>query len=398
MALTVKDILELPSGQRMKLLAGGKGLARPVVSVEIADYEFAPNIQFVPEADFNLQEDMEPGSFIITSFLFAKDDPSLILSSVKTLEKLGMAGLAFKQIIYSDLPEEVITFAEKNNFPLFAFSKDLWFENIIFDIMYAVQFDDKIYLSEEKIDNMLSGKMNRSELDIILKGISLKLRRYISVTYISGKALDAGRTLRSFYMLKGFHSKGLMVRYEDGLFLITTSDRGDMKTHDLIRKEAFELLGIGMSVDENPEDSTAILTGTSDIHEPSQLDKAFRESRYCFTASSIEGRTFTHFSASGVYRVLLPAIEHEESAAFAADIFSSFDKSADLRETVKEYLASGGDVTKTSAVLHCHQNTVRYRLGKIRELTGLTAASDSELFMQLKIASVISNAKGGRHL
>ena len=66
MALTVKDILELPSGQRMKLLAGGKGLARPVVSVEIADYEFAPNIQFVPEADFNLQEDMEPGSFIIT--------------------------------------------------------------------------------------------------------------------------------------------------------------------------------------------------------------------------------------------------------------------------------------------------------------------------------------------
>ena len=64
---------------------------------------------------------------------------------------------------------------------------------------------------------------------------------------------------------------------------------------------------------------------------------------------------------------------------------------------MKEYLASGGDVTKTSAALHCHQNTVRYRLGKIRELTGLTAASDSELFMQLKIAAVITNAKGGQH-
>ena len=148
MALTVKDILELPSGQRMKLLAGGKGLTRPVVSVEIADYEFAPGIKFVPEANFNLQDDMEPGCFIITSFLFAKDDPSLILSSIEIMERMEMAGLAFKQIIYDQLPTEALAFAEKKNFPIFSFSKDLWFENIIFDIMYAVQFDDKVYLSE----------------------------------------------------------------------------------------------------------------------------------------------------------------------------------------------------------------------------------------------------------
>ena len=392
MALTVKDILELPSGQRMKLLAGSKGLTRSVVSVEIADYEFAPDIKFVPGANFNLQDDMEPGSFIITSFLFAKDDPSLILSSIETMEEMGMAGLAFKQIIYDQLPAEVIDFAEKKSFPIFAFSKNLWFENIVFDIMYAVQFDDKVYLSEEKIDNMLSGKMTRSELDIILKGISLKLRRYISVIYISGKNLDAGRILRSFYLLKGFHSKGLMVRYEDSLFLITTSDRGDSKSHDLIRAEAFELLGIGTSMDEE-----SMLIGCSDVHEPSQLDKAFRESRYCSTASSIEGSSFEHFSDTGIYQVILPSMDHAELIAFAKGITSAYDNNADLYETVKEYLASGGDVTKTSIALHCHQNTVRYRLGKIRELTGLTAASDSELFMQLKIAAVITTAKGGQH-
>ncbi len=392
MALTVKDILELPSGQRMKLLAGSKGLTRSVVSVEIADYEFAPDIKFVPGANFNLQDDMEPGSFIITSFLFAKDDPSLILSSIETMEEMGMAGLAFKQIIYDQLPTEVIDFAEKRSFPIFAFSKNLWFENIVFDIMYAVQFDDKVYLSEEKIDNMLSGKMTRSELDIILKGISLKLRRYISVIYISGKNLDAGRILRSFYLLKGIHSKGLMVRYEDSLFLITTSDRGDSKSHDLIRAEAFELLGIGTSMDEE-----SMLIGCSDVHEPSQLDKAFRESRYCSTASSIEGSSFEHFSDTGIYQVILPSMDHAELIAFAKGITSAYDNNADLCETVKEYLASGGDVTKTSIALHCHQNTVRYRLGKIRELTGLTTASDSELFMQLKIAAVITNAKGGQH-
>lgn len=70
---------------------------------------------------------------------------------------------------------EALAFAEANNFPIFAMEKDLWFEKITFEIMYAVQFDDRVYLSEEKIDSMLSGSMNRSELDIILKGISLKL-------------------------------------------------------------------------------------------------------------------------------------------------------------------------------------------------------------------------------
>ena len=92
-----------------------------------------------------------PASFIITSFLFAKDDPSLILTAVDALIRMGMAGLAYKKVIYEDLPPEVLQLAEDNDFPLLSFDRNVWFENIIFDIMYAVQFDDKVYLSEEKI-------------------------------------------------------------------------------------------------------------------------------------------------------------------------------------------------------------------------------------------------------
>ena len=152
MALTVKDILELPSGQKMQMLAGGKGLNRTVSSVEIADYEFAPGLDLVPGAEVNIEEDMEAGSFIITSFLFAKEDPSAILPAVRALHEMGMAALAFKQVIYETLPDEVLEFADKKSFPILSFDKAVWFENIIFDIMYAVQFDDKVYLSEEKID------------------------------------------------------------------------------------------------------------------------------------------------------------------------------------------------------------------------------------------------------
>lgn len=383
MALTVKDILELPSGQKMKLLAGEKGLDRPVVSAEIADYEFAPDLDLAAGGAFNIREAIDPGSFVITSLLFAKDDPSSILPAVKTMQELGVAALAFKQIIYDALPDEVLAFAKEQDFPILMFGRDVWFENIIFDIMYAVQFDDKVYLSEEKIDAMLSGHMNRSELDIILKGISLKLRKYVSVVYIAGDSLDAGRILRGFYLLKGFQSKGLMVRYGDGLFLITTSARADHKSHDLIRREVFELLGIAEDVS----------MGMSDVHERKALDRAFRESRQCHLALLASGEAFPCFSQTGIYRVILPALDNEESAAFAEDLLRPAADNADLMETAQEYVASGGDIAKTAALLHCHQNTVRYRLGRLRTLTGLQDVTDSELYLQLKVALAIDRAR-----
>ena len=377
MALTVKDILELPCGQKMTLLAGSGGLTRPVVTVEIADYEFDPDVNY--EASIG----MDTNGFIITSFLFAKNDPSLILMAVKQMYEIGMACVAFKRIIYAELPSEVIAFADKNGFPVITMDNDLWFENIVFEIMYAVQFDDKVYLSEEKIDSMLSGSMNRSELDIIRKGISLKLRPYVSVVYISGDSLDAGRILRSFYLLKGFHSKGLMVRYGDGLFLITTSPRGDQKSHDLIRQEAFELSGI-------PEDVSA---GMSDVHHNTALDKAFRESRQCYIASLVTGKSYDHYGDTGICRVLLQVVRSEEAPAFAKDILDAFAGSNDLQETAREYVSSGGDIGKAAAALCCHQNTIRYRLGRIRELTGLQNVTDSELYLQLKTALIIDRAR-----
>lgn len=380
MALSVKDMMELPSGQKMQLLAGAKGLERPVISVEIADYEFAPGIDFVGGASPELTECLEAGSLIITSFLFAKDDPSLILSSIKKLESLGMTGLAYKRIVFDDLPREVLEFAEEKDFPIFSFDKNVWFENIIFDIMYAVQFDDSEYLSEDKIFKMLEGDMSPAELDIIRKGISLKVQKYVSVVFISGEGFDPDRTLRSFYTQKGLHSKSLMARYESGLFLIITTSKPDFKSHELIRREVFEVTGL------SPD------WGMSDVHEAKELDKAFRESRFCFMASKAANVNFERFGRTGIYRVLLPALENEETIGFAADTISAFKGNPELWESACEYVSCDGEISLASKKLHCHQNTIRYRLGRIRSLAGLDSATDCEFYLQLKIALAIAKA------
>lgn len=240
-----------------------------------------------------------------------------------------------------------------------------------------------------------------------------------------GNRLDTGRILRSFYSLKGFHSKGLLVPFGNGLFLITTSPRGDHKSHDVIRREAMELLGIEASAAVGMSDASSgardtlgrtrdassgarntlgrtcdtlgmmggVAMGMSDVHEYTHLDRAFRESWHCCIASAVRGKPFEHFGKTGIYRMLLPALDHDETTAFATSLLQTLASSADLLDTAQEYVASGGDVAKTAASIHCHQNTVRYRLNRIRQLTNLQDETDSELYLQLKTAIIIERAQ-----
>jgi DNA-binding PucR family transcriptional regulator len=41
-----------------------------------------------------------------------------------------------------------------------------------------------------------------------------------------------------------------------------------------------------------------------------------------------------------------------------------------ILETLETYIDTGGSAADAAALLHCHPNTVRYRLRRIEELTG----------------------------
>ena len=64
-----------------------------------------------------------------------------------------------------------------------------------------------------------------------------------------------------------------------------------------------------------------------------------------------------------------------------------------LRETAMAYAAAGGDILHTAEVLCCHQNTVRYRLGKLRELTEMQELTDMEFYLHIRLACVIECAR-----
>lgn len=65
------------------------------------------------------------------------------------------------------------------------------------------------------------------------------------------------------------------------------------------------------------------------------------------------------------------------------------DKIRSFEETAESYINNGGDIVATSVDMQCHSNTVRYRLNRMKELTGAKNQTDHELFRDLSVAYVV---------
>jgi sugar diacid utilization regulator len=108
------------------------------------------------------------------------------------------------------------------------------------------------------------------------------------------------------------------------------------------------------------------------------------------------------FEDTGAYRLLLPAMsEHpEELHRFYADTLeplAAYDEQyeTDLVQTLETFLDCDGNVAQTAQRLYTHRHTVRYRLERVRELSGLDVGSSDgreKLSLGLKAMRVLGIA------
>jgi sugar diacid utilization regulator len=88
------------------------------------------------------------------------------------------------------------------------------------------------------------------------------------------------------------------------------------------------------------------------------------------------------FEQTGAYRLLLPAMSEDpaELQRFYAETVEplvAYDEQyeTDLVQTLETYLDADGNVAGTAARLFTHRHTVRYRLERVRDVTGLDVNS-----------------------
>lgn len=119
---------------------------------------------------------------------------------------------------------------------------------------------------------------------------------------------------------------------------------------------------------------------------------ALREAGDAAKIAELLGRTeeVLLYRDAGAYRYLIDVLDDggpDDHLRGAIDGLAAYDRERGTRllETLDEYLSSGRMVAATSRALFIHVNTLRQRLERIDELTGLDVADEDLLALQIAV-------------
>jgi sugar diacid utilization regulator len=116
--------------------------------------------------------------------------------------------------------------------------------------------------------------------------------------------------------------------------------------------------------------------------DPVDLHRAGAEAFLAANVAVAEGTEELAFEETGAYRLLLPAMVedpeelrrfHEETVAPLVAYDEQYE--TELVRTLESFLDADGNVAQTAQRLYTHRHTVRYRLERVKELTGLDVSS-----------------------
>ena len=151
--------------------------------------------------------------------------------------------------------------------------------------------------------------------------------------------------------------------------------------------------------------------------DPTDLHRSGAEALLAANVAEARGESQITFEETGAYRLLLPAMSedpselqrfHDETVAALVTYDDQYE--TELLRTLETFLEVDGNVAKTAERLFTHRHTIRYRLDRVRELTGLDVGSTDgreRLSLGLKAMRVLgiappggpareAGAKGGR--
>lgn len=369
MDISLRETLELEKFKGFRLVAGKKGLDRKVSKIGLLDYEMLSPIkgQFVE------------GEFALSTLLAAKDTPELIYSSVAYLIESGSSGLGVKDIYYDKLPEAVIELANENDFPIFMFDNSVYFEDIITEFkvfLDAITSEASMSavikevitekLSEENIKKCFRRLIGHYSGDYACLYVHLK-NKMVTETSLAMKAHRLSKRLPVL----------VVIPYKAGLFLIHKG---------IDWSEIYELLSQESVIEEK-----AYACGVGGLMTDETLfQSSLLETLNLTRIADVEGKVSCTSEEMGIYELVMAtsgvsSIQHYKKKIIDPILAYDGGHNNFLFETAEAFVRSEGQIKVTAKLMNQHDNTIRYRLSKIKQVIGVEG-SDILLYERLSLA------------
>ena len=143
--ITLEKLLTMPALRDMKLLASRSGLNKEVRAVSVMD---APDSY----------KWLRGGELLLTSGYLLGNDPDLLAYLINKLVEAGSSALAIKQGRFmSTIPEYVLQFAERHQFPIIEIPNRFVWSDIIavfYELFYGIPENSHIQIDPEHVEQI----------------------------------------------------------------------------------------------------------------------------------------------------------------------------------------------------------------------------------------------------
>ncbi|MEA2347024.1 MAG: hypothetical protein QOG62_811 [Thermoleophilaceae bacterium] len=136
--------------------------------------------------------------------------------------------------------------------------------------------------------------------------------------------------------------------------------------------------------------------------DPADLHRAGREALLAANVAEAQGDSLLAFEDTGAYRLLLPAMSEDPlelqrfyDETVAALVAYDDEYETELLRTLETFLDNDGSIANSAEQLFTHRHTIRYRLERARDITGLDVSSSDgreRLSLGLKTMRVLGIA------
>lgn len=362
----IKELFRLQNIHRLRLIAGQDGLERTVTEAVLFEYD--PSRVQLP--------DFYRGDLVVTTLAYARGDAKLVAHSLQALMNQGIAGLMVKTAYFSELPQAVITLANRLGTPVFLFD-DTYIEEVILQVTDLIRGKRHFAGFEQDVDALMRGDLTEEQ------------------TRERARRIDP--LGQSSYRIYAVSPKERMITLDDKLYALmeTDADAAHRCTFIEWRRMMLALCREedGLSAQEALTrfgdlltragvDRQSVVIGQSDLREArAQMGASLCEAVYAARAAKLCGKAELAAHELGLYAYLFPMSENPFVCDRCRRVLSAIreydaQNHTNLEQTALVYVKENMEIA-AAKVLFQHPNTVRYRLSKIQRIIGM---EDDPLF------------------
>lgn len=400
MIVTCSNILELPFLEKMKVVAGKKGLSNIIRWVHIMEY---------PE----YTKWLKGGELLLISGVAIKDDINALIQLVNDISSRNVAGLVINIGPYiGQTPKDVIELANYLNFP-------------VFELPFEVKFID---VCQSICNAIFMSRMERESMDKFIKDIIF--RDLVITDDILNKAVCYGYDSRKIYssfviqiddygnliegninswekgilqlnqsieqtildVINKWNKKIIYVNQSETIIvIIPISEKDDCKTiaQDLMKNIQFKIqnLSISISIGNQFKELKDLKRSVYNAQNALKILKIYKEKNKIINYEDI-----------GIYKLLFEMDKHEKMKDIYYETLGNLidydiKNSNNLLNTLEVYIEQSGNLIKTAELLFVHKNTLIYRIRRIEEILNCDLKNVNHLLnfsVALKIGKFLS--------